>query len=105
MQPGELSIEDLKQGACHTLLLRGELDIVTAPELEAMMVELCTGDAREVVLDLSELDFLDSTGFRSILIAKELCETHGCGFFMTRGKESVQRLFDISGAIKRLPFR
>jgi anti-anti-sigma factor len=104
MVPGELSIEDRPQDGRHTLVLKGELDIATAPDLEALMVELCTGDASEVVLDLSDLDFLDSTGFRAILIAKELCETHGCGFFMTRGKESVQRLFDTSSALKRLPF-
>jgi anti-anti-sigma factor len=104
MQPGELSIEDREQEGRHTLVLRGELDIATGPDLEAAVVELCTGDAREVVLDLGDLDFLDSTGFRAILIAKELCEAHGCGFFMTRGTDSVQRLLDIGGAFKRLPF-
>jgi anti-anti-sigma factor len=104
MQPGELSIEEREQDGRHTLVLTGELDMATAPDLEAAMVELCTGDAREVVLDVGELDFLDATGFRAILIAKELCGTHGCGFFMTRGKDSVQRLFDISGAIGPLPF-
>jgi anti-sigma B factor antagonist len=104
MAPGELRIEDRPLDGRHTLVLSGELDIATAPDLEALMVELCTGDAREVVLDLSDLDLLDSTGFRAILIAKELCETHGCGFFMTRGKGSVQRLLDVSGARKRLPF-
>jgi anti-sigma B factor antagonist len=104
MEPGGLSIEDRPLDGRHTLVLRGELDIATAPDLEALMVELCTGDAREVVLDLSDLDVLDSTGLRAILIAKELCETHGCGFLMTRGKESVQRLLETSGALQGLPF-
>lgn len=92
------------QGGRHTLVLRGELDVSTSPDVEAAMVELCTGDAREVLLDLSELDFLDSTGFRVILIAKELCDAHGCGFEMTRGNDSVQRLFDVSGVLKKRPF-
>jgi anti-anti-sigma factor len=104
MKPGALIIEDHEQDWRHTLAMQGELDIATAPDLEALMVELCTGDAREVVLDLSDLDFLDSTGLRAILVARELCETHGCGFFMTRGKESVQRALETSGALKRLPF-
>jgi anti-anti-sigma factor len=104
MGPGGLQIEDIAQAGRHTLLLRGELDISTSPDLEAAMVELCTGDARAVLLDLSELDLLDSTGFRAILIAKELCQAHGCGFEMTRGNDSVQRLFDLRGVLKRLPF-
>ncbi len=65
---------------------------------------MCSSGASELVLDLSELEFLDSTGFRAILAGKELCEANGCGFFMTPGKEPVQRLFDVSGVLKKLPF-
>lgn len=68
------------------------------------MLGLCADGAAEVLLDLGELEFMDSTGFRAILGAKELCEGHGCAFAMTRGSDSVQRVFDISGVLRKLPF-
>ncbi len=68
------------------------------------MLRACSERAAQVLLDLSELEFLDSTGFRAILSCKDICEQHGCEFLMTRGPDSVQRMFDISGVLKKLPF-
>jgi anti-anti-sigma factor len=67
-------------------------------------VRLCADGAQEIVLDLKQLEFIDSTGFRAILAAKDVCERHKCTFAMIRGKERVQRLFDVSGVLRKLPF-
>jgi anti-sigma B factor antagonist len=56
----ELSTEH--DGLVTTLRLVGELDASTAPELRTRLAELYDGGRRCVVLDLSQLDFLDSTG-------------------------------------------
>jgi anti-anti-sigma factor len=104
IEPGELHIRDSAQGARHVLELKGELDIASAPVLEAAMVRLWGEEATEVLLDLHGLDFIDSTGFRAILGAKQLCEDHGCTFLMTRGSEPVQKLFAVSGVLRKLPF-
>jgi len=48
-----LSIEDERVGDRHTLLLTGELDIASAPELEEQAQRLCARPASELVLDLS----------------------------------------------------
>jgi anti-anti-sigma factor len=85
-------------------VLVGDLDLATAPALEDAVARLCGEGAREIVLDLKELEFLDSTGFRAVLAGKDVCEGHGCVFAMTRGKEPVQRVFDVSGVLKKLPF-
>jgi anti-anti-sigma factor len=37
---------------------------------------------RAVVLDLSRLTFMDSTGIHAVLLTKQLCAEHGCGFFV-----------------------
>jgi hypothetical protein len=47
---------------------------------------------------------MDSTGFRAILAGKEICEQCGCSFSMTSGTEPVQRVFEIGGVLKKLPF-
>jgi anti-anti-sigma factor len=104
MQPGELEIRHTAQGSSHRLTLAGELDVATAARLEVAVTGLCAGTASEIVLDLSELAFLDSTGFRAILSAKERCQESGCEFLMTRAREPVQRVFDVSGVLRKLPF-
>jgi anti-anti-sigma factor len=102
--PGELEIRDDALGARHILRLRGELDIAGAPRLDAEIVRLCAEGASEVLLDLSELEFLDSTGFRTILAVREHCEAQGCAFRMTRPTEPVHRVFALSGLLRKLPF-
>jgi anti-sigma B factor antagonist len=105
MRPTKLGIEDQAEGDCHTLVLTGELDIAGAEPLEQTVSSLCRGGAKEIVLDLRELSFLDSVGFRAILAAKALCEEYECTFFLTRAREPVQRLFDVTGVLRKLPFR
>ena len=100
-----LSIDGYREGDRHTLLLTGELDIATAPELEARAEQLCAGHAGELVLDLSRLEFLDSAGLSAILRVRALCQEHLCEFGLTPGAQPVQRLFEITRLIDRLPFR
>ena len=42
--------------------LRGELDLVSAPHLQQVLDQLCRDGCREIVLDLSELEFLGAAG-------------------------------------------
>lgn len=104
IEPGELEIRDDALGARHILRLKGELDIATAPRLEAEIARLCAEGAAELTLDLSAVEFIDSTGFRTILASKDLCEAQGCRLLMTRPTEQAQRIFDLSGVLRKLPF-
>jgi anti-sigma B factor antagonist len=104
IQPGELRLRDEAQSSSHTLFLIGELDLATAPSLAAELVRLCADGASEVILDLSELAFIDSTGLHTIVRGMELCQEHRCGFFLIPGRESVQRLFALTRLTDRLPF-
>ena len=105
MTPGHFGLTLETQGNRHTLLLSGELDLASAPELEAEAHRLCGEGAGELVLDLSELDFMDSTGLRALLTCIHLCEEHGCVFLVTPGRPQVERLFEVVGARGALPFR
>jgi anti-sigma B factor antagonist len=105
VRPGGLQLIDDARDARHVLSLRGEMDFVTAPSLEARIVALCASGAGEIVLDLSGLSFIDSRGLMAILLSKKRCESRGCRFSMTRGPDPVQRLFEVTGYIDKLPFR
>jgi anti-sigma B factor antagonist len=101
--PG-LSVHARPDGRRHTVVLAGELDLATAPELEQMSEQLCANGARELVLDLQGLEFIDSTGLSAILRVSERCEAYRCTLYLTPGPPKVQRLFELTGLLERLPF-
>jgi anti-sigma B factor antagonist len=102
---GQLGLNEYERDGRHTLALVGELDLGTAGELEAVINRLCAYGAREIVLDLHELSFVDSTGLRVILTGRQVCESHACDFSLTRVQVPVQRLFEQTGLGERLSFR
>jgi anti-sigma B factor antagonist len=105
MGPEDFSIREDAQGDRHTLILAGELDLASAPTLEAVTARLCADGASEIVFDLSSLSFIDSTGLRTILSSMNLCEEHLCDFWLIPGQRAIQRLFELAGLLGRLPFR
>ena len=104
MGPGEISVQDHAEGDRHTVSLAGELDLATVPELVAAVYALLAQGARGIVLDIGALTFINSTGIRSILSVRELCELHECEFAVTLAQEPVQRVFKIAGLEDALPF-
>ncbi len=87
------------------LRLSGELDLASAGELDTVIAELCTDGARQISLEMSELSFMDSTGLRSLLVGKELCEVNGCELLIGELSSQVKRLFEVSGVGEKLVFR
>jgi anti-sigma B factor antagonist len=96
-------VEDRVDGSRHILVLRGELDMRSSPDLEATVV-VAQRDASSLVLDLSRLTFIDLRGLRMVLFAKELCEWDGCELRLVPGPPGVQRVFELTGLIDVLPF-
>src|SRR5262249_41169370 len=92
---GQFRVLDYQRGDAHRLALIGELDLVSAPALIELVSALCQDGARQLLLDISELAFADSTGLRALLSAETLCAEHYCQFGLTRGTEQLERLFEI----------
>ena len=64
--PFEVQREELEDGI-RAFTVRGELDMNTAPELEDSLGEVASGESAQVVIDLTECDFIDSTGIALIV--------------------------------------
>jgi anti-sigma B factor antagonist len=99
-----LQVRDVVSGGHHTLIVSGELDLVSGAELEAAVRGLCGTDTTGIVIDMSELGFIDSTGVRALVVAQRLCEQHGHEFGLVPGPKSIQRIFEVTGLDKVLPF-
>lgn len=77
------------------LRLTGELDVATAPRLRSTLAE-AQANARLVVLDLRELDFIDSLGVCAIVEASARGRNGTGRLVLLRGMPSVDRLFALT---------
>jgi anti-sigma B factor antagonist len=77
--------------------LAGELDMATAPLLLSAIEGAELESAALVVFDLQRLQFIDSTGLRIILLARERSQGRAQEFAVTPGSKQVQRLLSVTG--------
>lgn len=93
----------LRQEADRVVVsLTGELDMANAPLLQSAIESEELDAKKTVVLDLQQLTFVDSTGLRIILSARELCWRRGQEFAITPGSQQVQRLLSVTGVGEHL---
>ena len=85
-----------------TLVLRGELDIASAPQVEDALSELEAGRPPVLVIDLRSLDFMDSTGLRTVVGADARAREQGRRVAIVRGPEPVDRIFSVTRLNERL---
>ena len=86
--------------------LHGELDLSSAPAVEAE-VDRLLGDGAPVavlVLDLRDLAFMDSTGLRAVLRADARMRDAGGRLAVVDGADAVRRVFEMTGMHERLTF-
>ena len=100
--PVEFSVEERRHDGTVVLTIRGELDLASA-ELVADRLEQLRAAGEPTLLDLDELDFMDSSGLRLVLNAAETSDATGWPFSITHGPEQVQRLFESTCVTARLP--
>jgi anti-sigma B factor antagonist len=88
----------------HVIALVGELDLDGAERVAQELRRAEQTDARRIVLDLSHLQFIDSSGVRLILAADERLRRDGDRLALIRGPQPVHRVFELIGVTERLPF-
>jgi len=86
------------------LFLSGELDIATAPELEECLSELMPEARTRVLLDLSQLRFVDSAGISVLIRAKQDADANGRVLVLRRPTDRVHRAFALVGLVDWLAF-
>jgi anti-sigma B factor antagonist len=92
-----LSIGSEERDGIYRILLRGELDVSTAPRFNAVMSDARIRNCHTLVVDLSELTFMDSTGLSAVLVGEMHARTRGQRFAVIRGPRHVQELFRLTG--------
>jgi anti-sigma B factor antagonist len=79
------------------LAARGVIDLFTAPELKRRLSEAVDLGTHELILDLSQTAFLDSTGLGAILVAHKRLSAAGGRLVIVPGQASVARVLEVTG--------
>ena len=97
-----LELETSEEEGLVRLALRGELDLSTVSKVEEELRRAEASEPSLLVLDLSELNFLDSTGLRLIVTTDQRAREGGRRVAVVKGPDAVQRVFAITRLDERL---
>jgi anti-anti-sigma factor len=93
----DFRVETRTTGRLTTLTVIGELDLLASPVLERELERVYGSDGDLVVLDLTGLEFMDSTGLHLLVKAQRRAKQAGRRLALTKGGEQVQRLLELTG--------
>jgi anti-anti-sigma factor len=81
----------------------GELDMATAPRLQAPIAEVLEQGHNRLVFDLAEVSFCDSTGLSVFVRAKNSCDETDGQVRLAAPQRGVLRILEVSGLVEVLP--
>lgn len=96
-----LTVERVRHGAVDVIGLTGELDLGTVAEVEAALAEVAGPEPR-VCLDITALEFIDSTGLAAVIRAHTAAVAAGGRFVVACSEGHVRRTFETTGLVGML---
>ncbi len=99
-----LQVESYAEGDRARLVLTGELDIATVPRLQDALDRALAAGARQLVVDLRPLGFLDSSGLRQFIVLADRAREEEFELLLVRPAAAVLTIFQVTRAEENLPF-
>jgi anti-anti-sigma factor len=81
--------------------IRGEIDIATAPEIQALLDRATRGDRPHVLVDLTAVDFMDCSGLRLLVRAERRAGERSGDLRVRYHQPALHKLFRVSGLADR----
>jgi anti-sigma B factor antagonist len=82
--------------SAHVVRLTGELDLYNADALRRALAEACSDGPERVIVDLSEVEFIDSTALGALIEARTRMPNRN-GFILAAAGMETRRALQISG--------
>ena len=95
-------VDEAVDDTTHVVSLRGEIDAMTAPKLGSRFFGLADEGKRAVVVDLTEVTFMDSTGIGVLLNALRHYTVRHMQMVLVCPTASVLRPFEVTGLVGHL---
>jgi anti-anti-sigma factor len=102
--PGELVVEVKQNTDSIVVVLTGELDLATSGAFEEHMRGAESSRPSRLIVDLTALGFMDSTGLQTLLRARERANGSEYRLFLRRGPHQVQRVFELTRTVDAFNF-
>lgn len=83
---------------CDLVTVKGRVDSATAPKLTAALEKLMDDGRYKIVLDLSQVEYMSSAGFRSMLAALKNCKRYNRGdLYLACVPQLIREALDLTG--------
>lgn len=105
MSPALQLTEETLDPQTHVIALRGELDVATVPEFGDALREAIDRGHTALVVDLTQLTFLDSTGLMMLLNALRRLMRQNGRLALACANPTILRLFDVTGTSSTFTIR
>lgn len=93
----ELQIADYPlDRRAHLVEVEGQVDLYSAPEFKERAVRVIREGAKCVLMDLSRVTFMDSTGLGVLIGALKRCRAAGADLILVV-TDDIERLFELTG--------
>jgi anti-sigma B factor antagonist len=93
----ELNVSTASQGGHAVVTATGELDLYTAPRLQAALAGLLREQVTRIVVDMSGVEFCDSTGMNVLLSAMKRLKEQGGSLELAAPRPAVRRILQVTG--------
>jgi anti-sigma B factor antagonist len=97
-----LAVGRYRSDGYEVLAVEGEIDIATAPRMIAALNEVLAEIESPLVVDLSSVVFMDSTGLALLMNARRRVVRRGQGFAIVCPPGPIGRVFEIADMIETL---
>jgi anti-sigma B factor antagonist len=96
--PPEFAItEQTSAGGHHVIAARGEIDLYTAPDLKQALTQAIEAGERRIVIDLTDVSFLDSTALGVLIGAVKRLRSRSGALAIVNIDSSIAKTFEITG--------
>lgn len=100
---GTLVVRSGENGSSRVVALVGELDLANAGTAESALEESLADPGMPVVVDMRELEFIDSTGIALLVSTLNRNEDGARVSFIPSSSPAVTRVLELTGLAERLP--
>ena len=99
----DLTLSTRTEGGRTVVTVGGEIDVYTAPKLREQLIDLVSGGAHHLVVDMENVDFLDSTGLGVLVGGLKRVRAHEGSLRLVCTQDRILKIFRITGLTKVFP--
>ena len=99
----DLSLSTRVQGDRTVIDVAGEVDVYTAPKLRETLIELVAQGSYHLVVNMEEVEFLDSTGLGVLVGGLKRVRAHDGSLRLVCTQERILKIFRVTGLSKVFP--